>query len=142
MERTLSAVDDVAPRQPRAHAQREWELLVVRAHVGVAQAVHAAVCLVTRRRPGASRRDRFGIELVDRAPEGRNLTVREARGAAGVVRAREVRLERAECDVVLDRVVAPDPVHEDVAVIGEEASFPLDSGVMTVLTNIRNEPID
>ena len=29
MERTLSAVDDVAPRQPRAHAQREWELLVV-----------------------------------------------------------------------------------------------------------------
>src|SRR5439155_1130831 len=129
VEGTLRAVDDVTLREPAAHAQGERQLLVVGPHVGVAEAVHAAVRLIARQGARARRRHRAGIEAADRTPQCRDQTVREPRRAARVVRAREVALERPEGDVVLERVVAPDPVHQDVAIVEEEAAVPLGRGI-------------
>ena len=88
----------------------------------MAEPVDAAVALVARRGLAARRRRSGRPHADDLRAELHDQPVPEAGRAAGVVRPRQVVAEPREGQVHEARVAAADRVHQDVAVVVEEAA--------------------
>jgi hypothetical protein len=103
-----------------AELERRLDPFVRDAHEGMAEAVHAAVAAVARALAATDGRLRLRPGRVDLRGDAADQPVREAGGAARVVRPREIVDEALECDAVPLRVLATDRVHQAVTAREEE----------------------
>ena len=106
-----------------AQLQRRLELVLVEAHEGVAEAVHAAVALEARAGAVAGRDGLARIARVDVGRHAGDEPVREPGRTARVVVGGQVVHQRGERHPGVAGVGAPDGVHDDVAVLEQEAAL-------------------
>ena len=88
----------------------------------MAKPVHAGIAAVASRGGFACGESSLRSEVEDVLAQRTDQTVSEAGGAAGVVGSGQQVLQSGERDVLLDTVLAPDPVHQHVALLVERSA--------------------